>query len=71
MPPRKKKTPAKLDDDIGDEDKDFIDDDAPRKKRKVPTKATPAKTKPIEEPHVALEGPKWNIVPPHLMCRCV
>ena len=29
------------------------------------------KTKPIEEPHVALEGPKWNLVPPHLMYRCV
>ena len=75
MPPRKKKAPAKAEaDDFDDDNEDFIDDgakDEPSKKRKAPKKATPAKTKPIEEPHIALEGPKWNLVPPHLMYRCV
>ena len=60
MPPRKKKAPAKA--DVDEDEEDFVDDgaiddgddDAPTsKKRKAPKKATPKKTKPIEEPHIA------------------
>lgn len=73
------------DDDPEVDDEDFVEDDdeddepvkkrKPAKKKAAPKKETPAK-KPKKEddrimtPHVALEGPQWDLVPPSLLYRC-
>ena len=72
------------DDELEPEDEDFDEDDEddepvkkrkPAKKKAAPKKETPAKKKPKKEddriatPHVAQEGPQWDLVPPSLLYR--
>ena len=49
-----------------------VKEEEEEKEEKKPTKRAKKTKEPVnEEPHVALEGPKWMIHPPWLMYRSV
>ena len=73
--PRKRTTPAKLAERAEyDSESEIVleavkeeaeEEDTKPKKKRIKKEKEPAN----EEPHVALEGPKWTIHPPWLMYR--